>query len=125
MNSKFFNNTITIYNKKDDDSFQRTIIDKVYVRKTTKIAINSSGEEVASSASITIPTDIAKIGENLAIDTYKKDWALNEGDYIVDGVCDLEFDITKIKKQFNFFQIIGMSDNRKGKLQHFKVEVSE
>lgn len=125
MNSKFFNNTITIYNKKDDDSFQRTVIDKVYVRKTTKIAINSNGEEVASSASITIPTDIAKIEENLAIDTYKKDWSLNEGDYIVDGVCDLEFDITKIKKQFNFFQIIGMSDNRKGKLQHFKVEVSE
>lgn len=125
MNSKFFNNTITIYNKKDDDSFQRTVIDKVYVRKTTKIAINSNGEEVASSASITIPTDIAKIGENLAIDTYKKDWSLNEGDYIVDGVCDLEFDITKIKKQFDFFQIIGISDNRKGKLQHFKVEVSE
>ena len=125
MNSKFFNNTITIYNKKDDDSFQRTVIDKVYVRKTTKIAINSNGEEVASSASITIPTDIAKIEENLAIDTYKKDWSLNEGDYIVDGVCDLEFDIIKIKKQFNFFQIIGMSDNRKGKLQHFKVEVSE
>lgn len=125
MNSKFFNNTITIYNKKDDDSFQRTVIDKVYVRKTTKIAINSNGEEVASSASITIPTDIAKIEENLAIDTYKKDWSLNEGDYIVDGVCDLEIDITKIKKQFNFFQIIGMSDNRKGKLQHFKVEVSE
>lgn len=125
MNSKFFNNTITIYNKKDDDSFQRTVIDKVYVRKTTKIAINLNGEEVASSASITIPTDIAKIGENLAIDTYKKDWSLNEGDYIVDGVCDLEFDITKIKKQFDFFQIIGISDNRKGKLQHFKVEVSE
>lgn len=125
MNSKFFNNTITIYNKKEDDSFKRTVIDKVYVRKTTKIAINSNGEEVASSASITIPTDIAKIGENLAIDTYKKDWALNEGDYIVNGVCDLEFDITKIKKQFNFFQIISMSDNRKGNLQHFKVEVSE
>lgn len=125
MNSRFFNNTITIYNKKDDHSFQRTVIDKVYVRKTRKIAINSNGEEVASSASITIPIDIARIGENLAIDTYKKDWALNEGDYIVDGVCDLEFDITKIKKQFDFFQIIGVSDNRKGNLQHFKVEVSE
>ncbi len=125
MNSRFFNNTITIYNKKDDGSFQRTVIDKVYVRKTRKIAINSNGEEVASSASITIPIDIARIGENLAIDTYEKDWALNEGDYIVDGVCDLEFDITIIKKQFDFFQIIGVSDNRKGNLQHFKVEVSE
>lgn len=125
MNSRFFNNTITIYNKKDDDSFQRTVIDKVYVRKTRKIAINSNGEEVASSASITIPIEMAKIGENLAIDTYKKDWFLNEGDYIVEGVCDLEFDITKIKKQFNFFQIISMSDNRKGNLQHFKVGVSE
>lgn len=125
MNDRFFNNVITIYNKKEDDSFQRTVINKVYVRKTRKITINSNGEEVASSASITIPTKIAKIGESLAVDTYKKDWFLNEGDYIVDDSCDLDFDITKIKKQFDLFQIINVSDNRKGNLQHFKIEVSE
>lgn len=125
MNNRFFKQTITIYNQKEDESFQRTVIDKVYVRKTRKIVINSNGEEVASSASITIPTDIAKIGDNLAIDTYKKDWYLEEGDYIVDGLCDLDFDITKIKEQFDLFQIVSVADNRKGRLQHFKIEVSE
>ena len=125
MNDRFFKQTITIYNQKEDESFQRTVIDKVYVRKTRKIVINSNGEEVASSASITIPTDIAKIGDNLAIDTYKKDWYLEEGDYIVDGLCDLDFDITKVKKQFDLFQIVSVADNRKGRLQHFKIEVSE
>ena len=125
MNDRFFKDTVTIYNQKEDESFQRTVIDKVYVRKTRKIVINSNGEEVASSASITMPTDIAKIGDNLAIDTYKKDWYLEEGDYIVDGLCDLDFDITKLKKQFDLFQIVSVADNRKGRLQHFKIEVSE
>ena len=125
MNDRFFKQSITIYNQKEDESFQRTVIDKVYVRKTRKIVINSNGEEVASSASTTIPTDIAKIGDNLAIDTYKKDWYLEEGDYIVDGLCDLDFDITKLKKQFDLFQIVSVADNRKGRLQHFKIEVSE
>lgn len=125
MNDRFFKNTITIYNQKEDETFQKTTIEKVYVRKTRKIVTNSNGEEVASSATITIPIDIAKIGDNLAMDSYKEDWNLKEGDYIVDGSCDLEFDITKIKKQFDLFQIISVADNRKGNLQHFKIEVSE
>lgn len=125
MNDRFFKQSITIYNQNEDESFKKTVIDKVYVRKTRKITINSNGEEVASSASITIPTDIAKIKDVLAINTYKKDWFLKEGDYIVDGKCDLDFDITEIKKQFDLFQILSVADNRKGRLQHFKIEVSE
>lgn len=125
MNDRFFKQSITIYNQKKDESFQRTVVDKVYVRKTRKIVINSNGEEVAGSATITIPIDIAKIGDSLAIDTYKKGWYLKEGDYIVDGSCDLDFDITKIKEQFDLFQIVSVADNRKGNLQHFKVEVAE
>ena len=126
MNDKFFNNTITIYNlNKEDETFQKTVIDKVYVRKIRKIVINSNGEEVAGSATIVIPTAIAKIEDNLALNTYKKGWNLKEGDYIVDNKCELDFDITKIKKQFNLFQIVSVADNRKGGLQHFKIEVSE
>lgn len=125
MNDKFFNDVITIYNLKEDESFQKTVIDKVYVRRTRKITINSNGEEVAGSATIVIPTAIAKIGDNLALNTYKKGWNLKEGDYIVDNKCELDFDITKIKKQFNLFQIVSVADNRKGGLQHFKIEVSE
>ena len=125
MNDRFFNDTITIYNQNEDETFQRTVIDKVYVRKIRKITINSNGEEVAGSSTIVIPTGIAKIGDNLALNTYKKGWNLKEGDYIVDNKCELDFDITKIKKQFNLFQIVSVADNRKGGLQHFKIEVSE
>lgn len=147
MNDIFFKNTITIYNQKKDESFQRTVIDKVYVRKTRKIAINSNGEEVASSASIIIPTKIALINNQLALNSYIDNksldkynsilnftlnsklidhaWTLMEGDYIVDGKCDLEFDMTEIKKEHKLFQIVSVVDNRKGNLQHFKIEVSE
>ncbi len=125
MNDRFFNNTITIYNFKEDETFQKTVIDKVYVRKIRKIVINSNGEEVAGSATIVIPTGIAKIENNLAVESYETDWFLKEGDYIVEGNCPLDFDITEIKKRFNLFQIVSAMDNRKGNLQHFKVEVYE
>ena len=58
MNDRFFKQKITIYNQKEDETFQRTVINKVYVRKNRSITINSNGEEVASSASIIIPTKI-------------------------------------------------------------------
>lgn len=147
MNEKFFTNTITIYNKKQDESFQRTIINKVYARKNRKIVVNSNGEEVASSETIIIPTKIATINNQLAINSYINNrsldknssilnftlnsasidtpWTIMAGDYIVDGYCDLDFDITKIKKEHKLFQIISFADNRKGNLQHFKIEVSE
>ena len=147
MNDRFFKQTITIYNQKEDESFQRTVIDKVYVRKIRKIVVNSNGEEVAGSASIVIPTKIALINSQLALNSYIDNksldkynsilnftlnsklvdhaWTLMEGDYIVDGKCDLEFDMTEIKKEHKLFQIISVADNRKGNLQHFKVEVSE
>lgn len=147
MNERFFTNTITIYNKKQDESFQGTIINKVYARKNRKIVVNSNGEEVASSETIIIPTKIATINNQLAINSYIDNrsldknssilnftlnsalidtpWTIMAGDYIVDGYCDLDFDITKIKKEHKLFQIISYADNRKGNLQHFKIEVSE
>ena len=116
-------------------------------KETRKIVINSNGEEVAGSASIVIPTKIALINSQLALNSYIDNksldkynsilnftlnsklvdhaWTLMEGDYIVDGKCDLEFDMTEIKKEHKLFQIISVADNRKGNLQHFKVEVSE
>ena len=147
MNDRFFKNTITVYNLKKDDSFQRTIINKVYVRKTRKIVINSRGEEVAGSASIIIPKKIALINNQLALNSYidnrnldkynsvlnftlnsrliDRAWTLTEGDYIVDGKYDFDFDMTEIKKEHKLFQIVSVSDNRKGGLQHLKIEVSE
>ena len=143
MNERFFTNTITIYNKKQDDSFQRNLHPMTVKHRI----VNSNGEEVASSETIIIPTKIATINNQLAINSYIDNrsldknssilnftlnsalidtpWTIMTGDYIIDGHCDLDFDITKIKKEHKLFQIISFADNRKGNLQHFKIEVSE
>ncbi len=151
MNRRFFENpetnTITIYNQKSDDTFQNTILNNVYVRKTRKSIINSKGEEVASSATIIIPSKYATINEKLAIksfiDTKSIDkanailnftlnaplidnaWTLIDGDYIVDKATSMEFNLRALKKQFRVYRIQSVADNRKGNLKHFKIEVAE
>ena len=52
-------------------------------------------------------------------------WTLRDGDYIVDSKCNLDFDMTKIRKEHRLFRIESVADNRKGDLQHFKIEVME
>lgn len=83
MNERFFTNTITIYNKKQDESFQRTIINKVYAKKNRKIVVNSNGEEVASSETIIIPTKIATINNQLAINSYIDNRSLDKNSSIL------------------------------------------
>lgn len=147
MNKRFFTNVITIYNQKSDDTFQRTVLKNVYIRKVRKSTINSKGEEIASSATIVIPTAFATIDNQLAIKSYietnsvdkksailnfilnvpliEKPWTLIDGDYIVDKETTMEFDLRELKKQFKVYRVQSISDNRKGGLQHFKIEVVE
>lgn len=147
MNDRFFKDTITVYNEKEDGTFQRTVINKVYVRKTRKTVLDTSGEQLAGSCTIVIPTAIAQINNQLAINSYidnksinKKNailnftlntklidhaWTLRDGDYLVDSECNLDFDMTEIRKEHRLFRIESVADNRKGGLQHFKLEVIE
>ena len=147
MNDSFFKHTITIYNQKEDETFQRTIINKVYVRKTRKTIIDTNGEQLAGNCTIVIPTKIAQINDKLAINSYIDNksinqksailnftlncrlidhpWTLRDGDYIVDSKCNLDFDMTKIRKEHRLFRVESVADNRKGGLQHFKIEVME
>ena len=147
MNDRFFKDTITIYNQKEDESFQRTVVDKVYVRKTRKTILDTNGEQLAGNCTIIIPTAIAEVENQLAIKSYIDNksinknsailnftlnaklidhaWTLRDGDYIVDSKCNLDFDMTKIRKEHRLFRIESVADNRKGDLQHFKIEVME
>lgn len=147
MNKRFFKDVITIYNQKSDDTFQRTVLKNVYVRKVRKSIINSKGEEVASSATIVIPTAFATINDKIAIDTYidtksldkssailnftlnvplvDRAWTLMDGDYIVNKETTMEFDLRELKKQCKVYRVQSIADNRKGGLQHFKLEVVE
>ena len=147
MNKKFFKDTITIYNQKEDGTFQRTVINKVYVRKTRKTILDTNGEQLAGSCTIVIPTAVAEIENQLAIKSYIDNrsinknssilnftlnsklidhaWTLRDGDYIVDSECNLDFDMAEIRKEHRLFRIKSVADNRKGNLQHFKIEVIE
>ena len=147
MNERFFKDTITIYNQKEDESFQRTIINKVYIRKTRKTILNTNGEQLAGNCTIVIPTTIAEIKNQLAIKSYVDNrsinknssilnftlnsrlidhpWTLRDGDYVVDSECNLDFDMVEIRKEHRLFRIESVADNRKGGLQHFKIEVIE
>lgn len=147
MNDRFFKDTITVYNEKEDGTYQRTVINKVYIRKSRKTILNTNGEQLAGSCTIVIPTAIAQINNQLAINSYidnksinKKNavlnftlntklidhaWTLRDGDYLVDSECNLDFDMTEIRKEHRLFRIESVADNRKGGLQHFKLEVIE
>lgn len=70
-----------------------------------------NGFEKGSTGSITIPTD-----EQLNI---------SNNDYVVEGIIDDEFDERTLLKKYQLFKVVSVDDNRKGKLQHYKIGVSE
>ena len=70
-----------------------------------------NGLEKGSTGSITIPTT-----EQLSITT---------DDYIVEGIVDDEFDLLTLQNKYQVFKVVSVDDNRKGRLQHYKIGVSE
>lgn len=70
-----------------------------------------NGLEKGSTGSITIPTT-----EQLDI---------NDKDYVVEGIVNDEFDLKSLLKKYQVFKVVSVDDNRKGKLQHYKIGVSE
>lgn len=70
-----------------------------------------NGLEKGSAGSITIPT------------TEKLDISTN--DYVVEGIIEDEFDERTLLKKYQLFKVVSVDDNRKGKLQHYKIGVSE
>ena len=70
-----------------------------------------NGLEKGSTGSITIPTT-----EQLNI---------SNNDYLVEGIIDDEFDERTLLKKYQLFKVVSVDDNRKGKLQHYKIGVSE
>ena len=70
-----------------------------------------NGLEKGSTGSITIHTT-----EQLSITT---------DDYIVEGIVDDEFDLLTLQNKYQVFKVVSVDDNRKGRLQHYKIGVSE
>lgn len=113
---KFFKDKITIYHTNDDENFTMQHYDgedlpKVYFRHNKKANLVDKGLEKGSTGSITIPT------------TEKLDISTN--DYVIEGIVEDEFDLSKLQEKYQVFKVVSVDDNRKGKLQHYKIGVTE
>lgn len=111
MNDKFFIHQITVYHTTDDENFTRKTFDKVYFRHNKKINKVDKGLQEGSTGSITIPTT-----EKLNITT---------DDFLVEGIVNDEFDLSKLQEKYQVFKVVSVDDNRKGNLQHYKIGVTE
>lgn len=111
MNDKFFIHQITVYHTEDDENFTRETFDKVYFRHNKKTNKVDKGLQEGSTGSITIPTT-----EKLNIST---------DDFLVEGIVNDEFNLSKLQEKYQVFKVASVDDNRKGKLQHYKIGVTE
>ena len=111
MNNRFFIHQITVYHTEDDENFTRKIFEKVYFRHNKKTNKIDKGLQEGSTGSITIPTT-----EKLNIST---------DDFLVEGIVNDEFDLSKLQEKYQVFKVVSVDDNRKGKLQHYKIGVKE
>lgn len=144
MNDRFFKQTVTLFLfDEDNENYDRVIIHKVYFRHNKKTNLIDKGLEKGSTGSITIPTKIALIDDDLAISTYSKDkhpsalnfilnglltdktWNLEGDSYIVEGSINEEFNLSEMQRKYQVFKIVSLDDNRKGGLPHLKLGVSE
>jgi len=107
----FFIHKITVYHSNDDKTVTRLPFEEVYFRHNKKTNLIDKGFEKGSVGSITIPTT-----EKLNISTE---------DYIVEGIVEDEFNIRNLSKKYQLFKVVSVDDNRKGRLQHYKIGVSE
>ena len=111
MNDKFFIHQITVYHTEDDENFTRKTFDKVYFRHNKKTNKIDKGLQEGSIGSITIPTT-----EKINIST---------DDFLVESIVNDEFDLSKLQEKYQVFKVVSVDDNRKGKLQHYKIGVKE
>lgn len=111
MNDRFFIHQITVYHTEDDEIFMRMAFNKVYFRHNKKTNLVDKGLQEGSTGSITIPTT-----DKLNIST---------NDYVVEGIVEDEFDLSKLQEKYQVFKVVSVDDNRKGELQHYKIGVSE
>ena len=70
-----------------------------------------NGLDKGSTGSITIPT-IEKLDINIK-------------DYVIEGIINDAFNEKTLFKNYQTFKVVSVDDNRKGKLQHYKIGVSE
>lgn len=125
MNNRFFKQTITIFQfDKKNQSFNKYVIKNVYFRYEEKTQMTDNGLIKVSGGSITIPSEYALFNNQKAVDLYNIEWFVNSKSYIMEGQT-VYTDYSEIMKKCNAMRVTSVQDNRKGNLQHIKIEVEK
>lgn len=111
MNQRFFKDGITVFHCTDDGIYQKHLFKHTYFRNNKKINVIDKGQEGASTASITIPTE--------------KELSIYEGDYVLEGIIETEFNMKELIKNHKIYKVLSVDDNRKGGLPHYKIGAKE
>lgn len=106
--ANFFIHNITLFHLVDPVEIQHY---NCYFRHATGIAEMSKGVVTDSSGSITIPTT--------------SELSIEEGDIIVEGNIGTFTSERELIEDYKCYRVIKVHDNRKGKLQHYKLEVQD
>lgn len=131
-----FNDTITIYNHKEDDSYQRTVIHGVMYSSKTEKSLTADGKIVlATTVNVTIPETavcdrryVTK-REFMKLADSSEYWTLNESgnlDIIVYGKVEQElseeYRLKNLKADYDCATVAAVEDNRnRPRLKHIKV----
>ena len=124
--NKFFKDTVTLFLfNKSSQSFDKFVIKNVYFRHAIATRMTEEGLIRVSSGSITIPQKYAQIGKlNLEEFISGNTWSVKKKSYVVNGEVE-ETTYNELVKKYHLFRITSVADNRKGGLQHLKIEVDE
>jgi len=143
MNDRFFKQTITLFlfNKKEQN-FDRFVINKVYFRHHVSTRMTDNGLINTSAGSITIPCEFAEIKDGgKAIYSYnanantildfilngilaEKTWTLNGKSFVIEGEIE-DMPYNELAQKYTLHRVTSVQDNRKGNLQHIKIEVEQ
>lgn len=136
-----FNDTITVYNHRPDDTYQRTVLCGVmYARKAEKTVTADGKLKFVSSVTVTIP-ETAVTAPVMRIyvpperfrqldDAAEDYWTLDPAgnlDVIVPGACGAEisedYRLKDLKKDHPYATVAAVSDNRgRNRLKHIRVK---
>lgn len=131
-----FNDTITIYNHKEDGSYQRTVVCGVMYSSKTEKTVTSDGKiNLAATVSVTIPETAVcdrryvPKREFKALTDTSQNWTLDEGgnlDVIVQGLVEQEltedYRLKHLKADYDCVTVAIVEDNRnRPRLKHIKV----
>ncbi|MEG0282635.1 MAG: DUF6751 family protein [Bacilli bacterium] len=101
MNMKFFKDQITVYHTENDEVFEIQPFKQVYFRHNKKVNQIDKGIQGASTGTVIIPA-VDEI--NIATD-----------DYVVKGLVQDEFDLSKLQEKYEVLKVLSVDDNRKGR----------